>query len=81
MIYLHLHHGGRYTHDPSIPYNNGVCEVFKRVDVDQISTLEVGKMVKSLGTWITSLWYRYIKSGYIGLLPLNTDMDVSLQTI
>src|ERR1044072_701474 len=78
IIEIHLHHEGKITFDPSGVYENRTCTVIKGWDVDEISSLEVTKLVKALGyANINRLWYRHPGSdGSSGIRPLNSDRDV-----
>ena len=66
------------TMDPSCLYLGGGCEVIEGWDKDEISSIEVGKFVKSLG-YLTfkSLWCKdpHI-DGVHGIKPLNCDGDI-----
>src|ERR1044072_6706779 len=59
-IDLHIYHGGRITLEPTLSYDGGSVESFRGWDIDVISSLVVGKFVKSIGYHgYKSLWYRH----------------------
>ena len=76
-IDLHIYHGGRITLEPTLSYEGGSMESFLGWDIDVISSLVVGKFVKSIGYHsFKALWYR--QPSVDGIRPLNCDEDVKL---
>ena len=74
-IDIKLHHGGKFTDES---YVGGVVEVIKKVDLDVISSIEVDKLVKSIGyDKVGGLRYRHpkLRAPY-GIRPLMCDVDV-----
>ena len=58
-ITMRVYHGGKITFHPTLPYEGGDVEVVEGWDLDEISSIEVGKLVKALGYKThKSLWYR-----------------------
>jgi hypothetical protein len=66
------------TMEGSCIYLGGSCEVVEGWDIDEISSIEVGKLVKSLGYLsFKCLWYKdpHVEGVY-GIKPLNCDADI-----
>ncbi|XP_057434870.1 uncharacterized protein LOC130727680 [Lotus japonicus] len=77
-ITMSVYHGGELTFDPTMPYPSGLCEVWHPYDVDLISSIELGKIVKYLGyARFKCLWYRHVQSdGSVSFSPLSNDEEV-----
>lgn len=78
IITIHLWHKGYFVDEPRFDYAHGVCQSFEGWDVDGINSIEIGKLVKSLGyASFKCLWYRYPALGlFNGRRPFNEDADV-----
>ncbi|KAL6551934.1 hypothetical protein OROGR_008088 [Orobanche gracilis] len=77
IITIHLWHKGYFVDEPRFDYAHGVCQSFEGWDVDEINSIEIGKLVKSLGyASFKCLWYRYPALGlFNGRRPFNEDAD------
>lgn len=78
VITMKVHHRGEITFDPNMPYESGLCQSFEHMDVDHISSIVVGNLVKYLGyPSFKCLWYRHVASdGSVCFSPLSNDEDV-----
>lgn len=78
IITVHLWHKGYFVDEPRYDYVEGVCQSFEGWDVDQLNSIEIGKLVKSLGyASFKCVWYRNPRLGlYNGIKPFKDDADV-----
>ncbi|XP_057452787.1 uncharacterized protein LOC130744635 [Lotus japonicus] len=77
LVNVHVWHSGKLVSEPSLDYLNGICFTVDKWDVDEINSIDLGKVVKRLGYVSFNIWYRHPDFGLSsGCKPFRDDGDV-----
>ncbi|XP_057416083.1 uncharacterized protein LOC130710749 [Lotus japonicus] len=77
LVNVHVWHSGKFVSEPSLDYLNGICFTVDKWDVDEINSIDLGKVVKRLGYVSFNIWYRHPDFGLSsGCKPFRDDGDV-----
>lgn len=63
--------------EPRVDYINGVCLTLPNWDIDEINSIDLGRIVRNIGYVNFNVWYRHPALGLdIGCKPFKDDSDV-----
>ncbi|XP_057442584.1 uncharacterized protein LOC130734258 [Lotus japonicus] len=78
LLKVIIWHKGHFVFEPTCEYVEGVCVILPRFDPDELSSMELQKLVQELGyPSYKCLWYRAPALGlFDGRRPFSDDKDV-----